>query len=639
MSLMLPLIVLMATAPSPTQGSIHELHLAPDPFHVHRQASSYDRASTAPGLDTWWANRDSGHFIRTERVGSRTEFVMADLTGPGLVMRIWSANPEGIIRFYFDGEPRPRLELPMTELLGGTHPSFPPHVAYVASMGWNLYASIPYARSLKITADFGRESAPWLFYLIGYDTYPQGTQVRPWTPGPVPLADPRPSRERRVANIKRPLLPGGSVQLSSATGGHVVRQMRVRLRPLSIDMDETTLAQEMRRVRLLITADGEPCVDVPLTDFFVSSHGLVPFESELMSVDRDGWMTSRFPMPYRNSMQVVLRSTSQLRFQAEVELEYEPQTWTERSMLFRSQWQGFEGPTRPFRDLSVLDATGRGVFVGFSMAISNPVPDWWGEGDERIFIDGEAFPSLFGTGTEDYFGYAWASPEPFMKPFHGQVRCDGPANKGHTTLYRWHVLDRLPFQNRLRFDIELWHWAVTDVAYSRTAYWYSKPGGSGPVPVEEKYLAFMEFPETPREPGVLEGEDLPIVARTGGNTHRQVMTQTSSYMQLWWYDVQIGDMLALEVEAPASGTYEVRARLCFARDYGMHEIGWAHLPHTVTMDFYAPTLYWREVSLGQARLVQGPNTLKVRLRGHHPLAQPRGMFGVDWIRLIPVGNR
>lgn len=636
MSALLSAVLLLATAPSPKQGTIEELHLAPVPFHVHRQASSFDRSTTATGLETWFANRDFGHFVRTETNQGRTEFVMADLTGPGSVMRIWTANPVGTIRFYFDGEASPRLELPMTELLGGGHPSFPPHVAYVASLGWNLYSPIPYERSLKITLDNGQQQPPPLFYLIGYDTYPQGTQVRSWTPGQVHQPDPRPSRQMRVAVHKSVLAPGGSVQVSPSVGNHVVRQMRVRLRPLPGNPDQTLVAQEMRRVRLLITADGEACVDVPVPDFFVSSHGLVPFESELVSVNREGWMTSRFPMPYRNSMQISLRSSSELRFQAEIELEYEPQVWTDRSMLFRSQWQGFEGNTRPFRDLSVLDATGQGVFVGFSAAFSNPIPDWWGEGDERIFLDGEPFPSLFGTGTEDYFGYAWASPEPFARPFHGQPRCDGPANKGHTTLYRWHVLDRLPFQNRLRFDIELWHWGVTDVAYSRTAYWYSKPGGSGPVPVDESLLEFKKFNTTPREPGVLEGEDLPIVLRTGGNTHRQVMIGTSSYTQLWWYDVPVGELLALEVHAPESGLYDVWAHMCFARDYGIHEMGWAHLAETITMDFYAPTLRWREVDLGQARLVKGPNVLKIRQRGNSPMAEPRGMFGLDWIRLTPI---
>ena len=80
------------------------------------------------------------------------------------------------------------------------------------------------------------------------------------------------------------------------------------------------------------------------------------------------------------------------------------------------------------------------------MNIFNPTPAWWGEGDEKIYVDGEPFPSTIGTGTEDYFGYAWGDNHPYANPFHAQTRCDGPGSKGNTSNIRYQILDSVPFQ-------------------------------------------------------------------------------------------------------------------------------------------------------------------------------------------------
>ncbi len=85
--------------------------------------------------------------------------------------------------------------------------------------------------------------------------------------------------------------------------------------------------------------------------------------------------------------------------------------------------------------------------------ISNPVANWWGEGDEKIYIDNENFPSTFGTGTEDYYGYAYCWYEPFTHAYHNQVRVDGPANFGHSCVSRFHFLDALTFDKSIKFDM------------------------------------------------------------------------------------------------------------------------------------------------------------------------------------------
>ena len=81
----------------------------PSPPYASRQSSSYDRASTSPSdPSTWFANGDSGHYLRVEETANgRKEHVMLDAAGPGTVVRIWSANPDGTLRIYIDGAEKP----------------------------------------------------------------------------------------------------------------------------------------------------------------------------------------------------------------------------------------------------------------------------------------------------------------------------------------------------------------------------------------------------------------------------------------------------------------------------------------------------------------------------------------------------
>ena len=94
-------------------------------------------------------------------------------------------------------------------------------------------------------------------------------------------------------------------------------------------------------------------------------------------------------------------------------------------MHFHTAWHQQSGlTTPPPSDWNFLRLTGRGVYVGDSLALFNPVATWYGEGDEKIFVDGEAFPSHLGTGTEDYYGYSYAPKGIIQTPFGGQVRID-----------------------------------------------------------------------------------------------------------------------------------------------------------------------------------------------------------------------
>src|SRR5204863_4647944 len=125
--------------------------------------------------------------------------------------------------------------------------------------------------------------------------------------------------------------------------------------------------------------------------------------------------------------------------------------WDEASLLFHAKWRiQRELPVKPFTDWTHLSCTGQGRFVGGALNVVNPVRGWWGEGDEKIYVDGEKFPSHFGTGSEDYFGDAWGIRY-FENPSHGHPQREVERMQG---CYRWHLGDSIPFYKNFKMVIE-----------------------------------------------------------------------------------------------------------------------------------------------------------------------------------------
>jgi len=103
--------------------------------------------------------------------------------------------------------------------------------------------------------------------------------------------------------------------------------------------------------------------------------------------------------------------------------------------------------------------------------------NWWGEGDEKILVDGELAPSTFGTGSEDYFNYSWSRPNLFGHPYCGQPLDSGPDTSGYVSNHRFQVLDAIPFERSLAVFLELWaHTRTPGLSYARIAYHYARPG-------------------------------------------------------------------------------------------------------------------------------------------------------------------
>jgi hypothetical protein len=151
--------------------------------------------------------------------------------------------------------------------------------------------------------------------------------------------------------------------------------------------------------------------------------------------------------------------------------------WKAGSMYFGASWHEYyrirtrDEKGSPF-DLNFINLKGKGVYAGDQITLFNNTYEWWGEGDEKIFVDGEAFPSSFGTGSEDYYGYSFGRQEPFSHPFLSQPVGTGNMSWGPTINMRHRSLDAIPFNTSISSNIELWHWADIKMNYALTTYYY-----------------------------------------------------------------------------------------------------------------------------------------------------------------------
>lgn len=289
----------------------------------------------------------------------------------------------------------------------------------------------------------------------------------------------------------------------------------------------------LRKLLLKIYWDGEeePSVLVPMGDFFGVGHAITTNYTSLPMVmaPRDGaGLNCYLPMPFSKGARVEVTSEN---FASEIRLYYniDYEMWDEpRAGLgnFHAQWRRenptdgiVETPDMPDyvlthhginldgkRNYLILDAEGSGQFIGCNLNIHNlryckSEGNWYGEGDEMIFIDGDnegdkSHATIRGTGTEDYFNTAWGPEEKYSSPFFGLTQPGGYDFSGKISWYRWHLADPVRFTRSIRVTIEHGHANRLSNDYSSTAYWYQvephKPFGI--LPVLER-LPRADFPE------------------------------------------------------------------------------------------------------------------------------------------------
>lgn len=665
-------------------AGLEEVALLPQPGERNAMWSSWNRASvydeTTGKYVDWGHNGDGSNVIREEH-GRQ---VLAEMAGPGVIWRIWSAFPqEGHVKIYLDGQDKPAVDLPFTRYFqGGPKPFDRPSLCYAVTEferegqrrgGNNCYVPIPFQKSCKIVADAG-----WgVFYQITWSSLPEGSRVPTFTMDLSPEDDqaltevdgflsqrlgedpaglgtgkalPRPGQETLKRQIA--VQPKGVATVADLSGARAITAIRVKP-----GFPEAEAGEALRALTLRMSWDDEaaPAVWSPLGDFFGSCPGINPYRSLPLGVTAEGFYSYWF-MPFASRARVEIGNDGDRPYRLDIEICHAPLTRPAADYgRFHAKWhRGPFAPTEPERwmDWPILDTRGRGRFAGVMLHVWNPLGGWWGEGDEKFYVDGEKFPSTFGTGSEDYFGYAWCRPDLFEKPFHSQTH-NPYKNKGNVSVNRWQIADNVPFQESFFGTIEKYFpqgsksgadWAKErqeSCQYAAVAYWYLAAGSEDrytPLSREQR-TDYYELPEPPfAVSGALEGESLTVVSASAGRTMEQALNhyegRWSMSVHLWWRDAKPGDKLTLNLPVAEAGNYEILGQFTKARDYGIVQLFLDGKPLGEPMDFYHPAVVpTGEISLGRQELAAGSHELTAEITGANPEALQRYMFGLDYLLL------
>lgn len=612
--------------------------------------SSYDRTG---------GNGDSGHYLALD--GNTA--TIADMDGPGAVVRFWSAGSTARIKIYLDNSTTPVIDTGFGNIMdGNSTPPFVAPLAQTSSGGSYSYLPIPYAKHCRITLD----NPGGLYYHVNYVTFAPGTAVRsfalPLTPADQAALSAAVAAWNAPASVWprgvhfRPVMIGAgkTQQISREKGSGVIPLVQFQ----APDADDA----DLRRLVLRGYFDGHkiPDIEAPVADFFGNAYGRKPFTSLLLSQSADGMMTARFPMPFGRSARFTLENGTK---KPQSIIWYVPMTAKpfrpDRDGYLHAQWSQ-EITRRNFPHVWAKAQGQRGKFVGVVQTMAGAGNYSFLEGDDQFRVDRQAWgvsqtPSTVigpwnGTGTEDAFNSAWYfSTGTNALPLNGLLVKDQLGHMGRINAYRWFLVDAPVFQQSLDAQIE--HGGANDspnTYYSSVAYWYAD-GPTQPWSVTPVASAIQSpvFPNANLTPALslkdsIEGESLTAGAKaTGGKVNNQYMgdyhNSWSGDNQLFWSDAKAGDTLTLTLPAHP-GVFDLIGYFTKASDYGQVSFTLNGQPVGGTFDGYSEDVVNSgPVSLGRVTLPAGPNQIVITIKGKNGASRGEA-FGLDALVLQPGGK-
>lgn len=641
------------------------------------QFSSYDRRSVQRLHSDWFSNSDGFgsepipgfmSVLKEEKDGENGEYLLAKVDGPGTIVRFWTAAIKGNLKVYLDNEEMPIYEGPAESFFRSPYNPFIEGTKITEELLKGslyqrdaAYCPMPFSRLCKIV---------WIgkiqdihFYHLMVRVYKEGTIVQTFSPNDLKVAEEQivkicnilkkpetlwAEEQSQKITIENELPPKQEVAIwSNKTGPGAVINLKLRVKDY---MPTLTL----RELILRIYADGiqEPLVDSPLIDFFSAAPGINPYQSLPMEITPDGWLVSRFPMPYQKDMTITLRNITDRNLYIEGEVLSQPYEWeSDSSMYFCARWRSSQSiwvrPEHPY-DLPFLYAKGKGCIVGAVSHVFNPSTgptsggNWWGEGDEKIFVDQDKVPSIFGTGSEDFYNYSWSATDIFYYPYCGQPRNDGPGNRGFVSNFRWLILDRIPFNEYVAFSLELLiHSEVYDMEYARIAYYYARPETTDDhSPIADRVydpLSARDNWHWLPEPKGAANNAIFYQAEDCLNTKTQTEL-LKSYM--WagrglcvWKPKRGGEIITFKIQVPRDGNYDVKLICALSPQSGnFHVLFDEKLITTSPISLYDEFhVLSREFNLGKQQITSGEHTLTLKFIG----AESKDI-GIDFIWLQPI---
>ncbi|MEN8255762.1 MAG: DUF2961 domain-containing protein [Verrucomicrobiota bacterium] len=396
-------------------------------------------------------------------------------------------------------------------------------------------------------------------------------------------------------------------------------------------------------IRMYWDGSDEPAVEVPLGDFFAAGHGMqVNVDSALVANSSFGRANNCYwPMPFRKSARITVTNESKTDgFGLYSYVDWEQRPVPEDAPYFHAQYRQ-ENPPKQGEDYLIADIEGRGHYVGTVLSVRMSHPGWFGEGDDRFYVDGDTKPTIHGTGTEDYFNDAWAF-RVVNRPNYGVSIWEGMNAGGRISAYRWHVTDPVFFEKSLKFTIE--HKgntfyedgtlvdAYTDRrpdAYSSVAFWYQ----------QGQAKRFAEMP--PVEERMVPATLIQVDETLAGKLPEGVAVEAVDYAYsngtgIVFRATDETDALEIPFEVAEDGRYVVFARVWPRGDTGIFDF---YLDGTRVVrdeDLFREHHSMTDLKLGHNhQLSAGSHTIKAVSKGTGKRGGAKALF-MDAIVLEPI---
>lgn len=636
------------------------------PIYISGQQSSYDRKSKTPGNADWFTNSDGFGWIRTEENNGRTEKVLFEQSAPGVITRIWLTTNEknGTIRFYFDGNKEPDWVITGYDMTKFGLPCIgkglcQPHTSYQSGTdtrgGSTFFMPIPYSKSCKVTYEDPKSDVP-RYYHFNYRKYPENTQIETFSQE---VADRAKEKIILVNNrlLNPPSFGGGevikkcqalsennSIECDLPTGVHAVRRLNISVK----NIDNDIYQKIMRQIVIQAEFDGKKTVWVPLSDFSGAGYGAPAVKSWYMTADGRGNIESRWIMPYKKNGKIKIINYSKYEVDVDVTIHIGDIEWDDNTLYFHSSWkQEVKIPFYPYyqpekcKDWNFAYITGKGVFVGDVLSLFNHAPSWYGEGDEKIWVDDETFPSHFGTGTEDYYNSSWAPVVPFDTPFGGAPRADLPSSHAYNTFFRTRNLDGIPFNHKFKFDIEMMGWQEGKSDYATTIYWYGEKNAelNNTSGINEVLRIMPANPKDFKYPNSAEFETKNPTEKTSRiSIETQDMSgytndRWSNCAQTLCRNAQINDYIKYTFSGFKNKKYRVMIRMTKAIDYGIVSVS-VNNNIPVMVDCYNNgVINTGSINLGDYIPQNGNFEITIKLTGKNT-SSTGTLIGLDCIQIV-----
>ena len=410
---------------------------------------TYQFSSTDPAEDQF---NDFGHWLYDDENGNS---VLADITGPGCIYRIWATGNNGDqdkIKIYIDGEESPFIDETFNRFCSVPPLRQNPQVGFGGDkyLAWWSYMPITFEKSCKIV----REGYFRPFYSITYHTYTDAENVASITKEDDftaiehiwshPEVDPKSAEGNVKYEHLVNLQPGQEEVVAQLDNAGYIASVKV----VNISDD--------KNVRIKIFWDDEemPSVNAPLKWFF----GSVDNGGDLKAlgvgkIDNTGYCY--FPMPFWKNAKIVIENSSDALVDGlKVEIQYNPAIYEEEQCgYFHAFVNESDAPDKKY---TCLQSNGRGHIVG--MAKRLPKGGHACEADEVFYIDGRQYPDIYGTGEEDYNNNAWWNNSYNSYPTHGCI--------GNDCYYRIHYPDFIVYESSIDMEFETWQpYYITSIVW------------------------------------------------------------------------------------------------------------------------------------------------------------------------------